>query len=359
MKIILLGEFSSLHKYLKDGLQELGVETILAANGDGWKKIGGADVYIPEFRSGSLLNRFNFYITFLKVMRKIKGFDVVQVINPNIFPAFIWDKAVNLLKKQNKMLSLAVAGDNYTLLQMYNTESFEYYVFDYDKTNVNIYDKKTISGKSRIRRDLKLERIADVIIPSLYEYSIGYNRNVNTVIPFPINISEIKYKENVVKDKVVFFHGLNREAAKGTAFIKEALEKLKNKYPSEVEVIIDGHMPMDKYLKVLEKTNVVVDQCCSYGYGINACIAMAQGKIVMSGCRKETLGAFGINTTPMVCTKPDAEYLYKEMVKIVENKKEIPRRGLESRQYVERLHDYRKVAKLYLKAWQSTGKSED
>lgn len=354
MKVILLGEFSSLHKYLKEGLQELGIETTLAANGDGWKKIGGADVCIPEIQSETVFKRVKSYIAFIKSMKAIKGFDVVQIINPNIFPVFIWNIVFKLLKRQNKMLSLASAGDNYILLQAYRSGCFEYYIFDYDKKNVNIYNKNSLGGKSRIQRDLRLDKISDIIIPNLYEYSIGYKGNVSEVIPFPINISEITYKENIVRDKVIFFHGLNREASKGTKFIREALDKLKKEYPDEVEVIIDGHMPMDKYLRVLEKANVVVDQCCSYGYGINACIAMAQGKIVMSGCREETLKAFGIENTPMVCTKPDVEYLYNAMVDIVKNKKEIPKRGFESRQYVESLHDYRKIAKLYVRAWKST-----
>lgn len=32
MKILLVGEFSSFHKYLKDGLTKLGHEVVIAAN---------------------------------------------------------------------------------------------------------------------------------------------------------------------------------------------------------------------------------------------------------------------------------------------------------------------------------------
>ena len=37
MKILLMGEFSGFYLNLKQGLQELGAEVTLAANGDGWK----------------------------------------------------------------------------------------------------------------------------------------------------------------------------------------------------------------------------------------------------------------------------------------------------------------------------------
>lgn len=37
-KILLLGEYSGLYHNLKQGLQELGADVTLAANGDAWKK---------------------------------------------------------------------------------------------------------------------------------------------------------------------------------------------------------------------------------------------------------------------------------------------------------------------------------
>ena len=50
MRVLLVGEFSGFYLNLKQGLQELGVDVTLAANGDGWKQIPGAD--IPLFRTG-------------------------------------------------------------------------------------------------------------------------------------------------------------------------------------------------------------------------------------------------------------------------------------------------------------------
>lgn len=50
MKVLLLGEYSGFYYNLKRGLQELGVEVDLFANGDGWKQIPGADK--PLYRDG-------------------------------------------------------------------------------------------------------------------------------------------------------------------------------------------------------------------------------------------------------------------------------------------------------------------
>ena len=85
MKILLLGEFSSLHKYLKEGFQALGHDVTLASSGDGWKKIGGADIVFPS-TSGNFFQCLKALIfdTWL-ISRKFKGYDVVQLINPVIF----------------------------------------------------------------------------------------------------------------------------------------------------------------------------------------------------------------------------------------------------------------------------------
>ena len=121
-------------------------------------------------------------------------------------------------------------------------------------------------------------------------------------------------------------------------------------------MVIDGHMSFDQYVQLLKRTNVVVDQCCSYAYGINACLAMAQGKVVISGCREETLQALDVKETPMVLAKPDVEFLYKQMENIVTRKENILDWGKQSRVYVEDVHNYKKVAQEYVDAWKATGK---
>ena len=53
MKILFLGEFSSLYKNLKEGLLELGHEAVVASYGDGWKKIP-TDIYLGGGGLGGL-----------------------------------------------------------------------------------------------------------------------------------------------------------------------------------------------------------------------------------------------------------------------------------------------------------------
>lgn len=358
MKVLLLGEFSSLHRYLKEGLQELGgIDVKLFANGDSWKKIGGADGSLFNYYGG-IPGRIKTYGEALRNARSFEGYDVVQLINPQIYPHIVNDRITKMLASSNKCFSLVAAGDDLALVTAYREGKLDYYMMDYDKTPLELYDCESFKGRKKIAVEKKIVSRADVIIPSLYEYTLGYEGNdrLSGVIPFPINTDSISYSDNKVGDKVVFFHGLNKELAKGTPFIRAALERLQEKYPHDVEVIIDGKMPFDKYVEVMNRANVVVDQCCSHGYGINACIAMAQGKVVMAGSREHTLSAFGIESSPILHVEPSVDQIFSQLEYILENRRNIAQWGIDSRRYVEEMHHYVKVAARYVDAWKATGK---
>ena len=358
MKVLLLGEFSSLHRYLKEGLQELGGSDVkLFANGDSWKKIGGADGSLFNYYGG-IPGRIKTYGEALRNARSFEGYDVVQLINPQIYPHIVNDRITKMLASSNKCFSLVAAGDDLALVTAYREGKLDYYMMDYDKTPLELYDCESFKGRKKIAVEKKIVSRADVVIPSLYEYTLGYEGNdrLSGVIPFPINTDSISYSDNTVGDKVVFFHGLNKELAKGTPFIRAALERLQEKYPHDVEVIIDGKMPFDKYVEVMNRANVVVDQCCSHGYGINACIAMAQGKVVMAGSREHTLSAFGIESSPILHVEPSVDQIFSQLEYILENRRNIAQWGVDSRRYVEDMHHYVKVAARYVDAWKATGK---
>lgn len=359
MKILLLGDYSSLHNYLKKGLVELGHEVTLLSNGDGWKKIPGADGEIyRSAKSQNLAKKvYSEYFEPIISHNDLKNFDVVQFINPIVYHTIINPIMIKRIFRDNKFISLVAAGYDTANYLAYKSKAFKYYPFDYDETAKEKYSTDTFSGKLIKKSCEFASKHSDIIIPSLYEYSVGYRNynNLYKVIPFPIDVKEIPYAKNIVRDKIVFFHGLNREEAKGTPFIRKAFDILQNKFPNQVETVVAGHLPFKEYTELLNRANVIVDQCCSYGYGINACIAMAEGKVVMSGRKDETISAFDIDYCPIIEATPNVDDLVKKMSEIVLHKESIPQLGYESRKYVEDLHDNVKVAQLYIDAWKSAG----
>ena len=65
MDIVLIGEFSGLHLNLKEGLQQLGINVLLVANGDGWKNFESDFCWYDENSS-----RINKYFTLIKNINK-------------------------------------------------------------------------------------------------------------------------------------------------------------------------------------------------------------------------------------------------------------------------------------------------
>ena len=352
MKILLLGEFSSLHRYLKEGLTELGHEVTLGATGDGWKKIGGADFSPFAENSRSYPERC---LKQLLGAKKLTGYDVCQFINVSLFALAVRKRIIKRVHSGNSCLSLCACGGDLALVRAYNNKCFDYFAYDYDKSVCRKYDSKSFRGRMLTSADNYLTGKADVIIPSMFEYAQGYKGSdrLYDVIPLPINTSGIGYSDNILRGKLVIFHGINNELGKGTPFIREAMERLKEKYPDDVEIIMEGHLPFDEYVKLMSRTNVVIDQCCGYSYGINACIALAQGKVVLTGARPEAMKLLGGEETPIFMVKPDSDQIFSQLEYILKNKERITEWGRSSREYVERVHNNVNIAGRYVKAWQS------
>lgn len=356
MRVLLIGEFSSLHRYLKEGLNKLGHEVVLVSNRDGTKNIPGTDYVLHKSSKNIFLNYYYAYVQSIIVSRRFKNFDVVQFISTRLYPCKIRKFIYKKLLKHNKRVFYSASGGDYAMKLAYDQKMISYFMYDKDELFLQQYSLENKEGRFNISFEQSFLKEIDGIIPSLFEYSIGYKnsfKNLQNAIPFPINTDDISYSENVVNNKVVFFHGITRENNKGTSLIKDAFNRLLKNFPDKVEIIIKERMPFNEYIKVIDKANVIVDQCKSYGYGINACISMAKGKVVMTGCRKEEFECLNIKEedNPMILTKPDVDFLYKQMEWIVQNSEQIPLMGKKSREYVEKYHNYVKIAKRYIELW--------
>jgi hypothetical protein len=352
MKILLLGEFSGLHKNLKEGLVALGHDVTIASTGDGWKEIDrDIDIdYSKKFIPQKLANRIYPWID----LKKLIGYDIVQIISPNIFFKKYFPRKIffELIRKNNKKVFLLGAGcDGY--FWKYGRERLAYGPFD----DTLKYDLKTQKHPSEnidyMGFNEYIANKVDGIIPIMYEYEISYcgHKNLLNTIPIPININKIQYEANQALDKIVVFHGLNRFGFKGSRHVEEAFGLLEKIYPNELELIIDGKMPLEKYLEVMRKTNIVIDQTNTYSLGVNGIYAMAMGKVVLGGAEPESLHALGIKSSPVINIKPNAQSIVEQIEKFLLNKEKIEMIGNESRVFAEKVHGHINVASKYLKTW--------
>jgi glycosyltransferase involved in cell wall biosynthesis len=289
-------------------------------------------------------------------LRQMLNYDVVQIINCNVFGGWQFRYNYNCLllsqikKHSHKMFMMACGEDHYVFSKR---DSLRYNPFD-----EAIMQGETIGATYTDRRyvenNIRVAELVDGIIPGMYEYAEAYREHENCLatIPFPINIDQIQSTpQRFENNRLKIFHGILREGFKGTRFIKEAMLRLKENYPNDVDILIDGRMPLKKYLKVLEETNVIVDQALSYSYGMNAIYSMAMGKVVLSGNEPECQQEFGRKDIPIINILPSADDIYAKLEKLVLNKDEVIDIGNRSREFIEDFHDYRKVAQRFVDTW--------
>ncbi|WFE68802.1 hypothetical protein P8S54_00450 [Thiomicrospira sp. R3] len=352
MKILLLGEFSGLHMNLKEGLVELGHEAVIAAHGDGFKKVP-CDISLDSNFSG-LLRKIDSRLKPLYKLNQLTNYDVVQLVNPFIFGAKFFPRRffLNKIIQGNEKFFLSGAGDD-AYFWRFGREKLKYGPFD----DFLKYDHKSdvfkLDTKEALEFNSWLLEKSNGLIPIMYEYEKSYEgqpKRLNT-IPIPINTSKVVYQENRVGKKLGVFHGLNRYGFKGTRHVEEAFKYLRNKYPNDLELVIDGKMPLDKYLQLMQRTNVVIDQMNSHSLGVNGVYALAMGKVVLGGAEPESLISLGVESSPVINLEPNAQSIIQQVENLLAKKNEIQQIGYESRQFAEGVHGHTKVAQQYINTW--------
>lgn len=353
MRILLLGEFSGLHKNLQIGLRAAGHEVDLVSGGDGFKAIYG-DIHPPALRTLRPWDKVRFRVEYYRFLSKITGYDVVQLINPNVLLQrfFPYKKALSHIKENNGRVFLLAAGSDPFYWQKARPK-LRYGPFE----DVLKYDNesKTIvyETASAVKFNQYVADAVDGIIPIMYEYALAYENqpNVRSAIPLPIDVRSIKYKDNAVHGKLKVFHGLSRYGFKGTRHVEDAYEKLNQRYSDKIECTISGGMPLDQYVHTLESSNVVIDQVNTYSYGMNALYAAALGKVVLSGCEPECLSVLGIQKCPIINTLPAANNIENSIADLVGNELKLGEVSAASRRFVEDNHCCHLIASRYVAEW--------
>ena len=135
MKILLLGEMSGVHKYLRTGLRNLGHEVVLYSNGDGYKNIESDGRIFDLFNGSSwLANYKKTYDDAVEKAQRYKGYDVVSFMSTRIYPTMINRRIMDIVKENNKYVSLISGGNDYALYKAYKSGKFKYYFMDYDNS---------------------------------------------------------------------------------------------------------------------------------------------------------------------------------------------------------------------------------
>lgn len=339
MKILLVGEFSGVHNNLKVGLESLGHEVKILASGDSYRKFG-YDFHIEPYSSkyiGKIKNIFHFY----KNLFKYINYDVIQFISPFSIPYYYYYLGIPyILFRLNRKSVYYVCGTDPALLNSQN--KFLYFPFD-DKNSIEYPDYSAYEKFNYY--NWFLNKI-NIIIPSMFEYYIGY-QNHKKISDFIMLPGSGIYKDSQIKtnnSKINILFGKTRHDVKGAIYIQKAIEFISEKYKDLVDIKIIEKVSFLEFLNYLEEADIVIDQCKSYSYGMNAIFAMEKSKIVFSGIEPESFSYFKLKSSPIINIRPDVSNIINEIIQLIENKPRIEILKNDSLSYVKEYHNPQKIA---------------
>ena len=272
MKILLVGEYSRLHNSLQEGLRALGHQVILISTGDYFKKYPSDIIIQRSFDKGlarklkiAIYVLFKFDITswhmtkqFFKTSEKLKGFDVVQLINESPFGASVKDeiKMISFLKQNNKKLFLLSCGTDYLSVkhQLSNANPYSIISPYKDGSIAKIAFKNILKYTTPPFKKLHqyVFKNIDGVIASDYDYHmpLAGNSKYLGLIPNPINTSKLSVFELDTKGPIVIFMGINRTNyhSKGISYFEKAIANIQQKFPKQVHIEIVENLPYAQYI---------------------------------------------------------------------------------------------------------------
>ena len=376
MKILLIGEFSRLHNSLKEGLVALGHDVILIGNGDGFKNYAVDVSTKAQWCESKLLQlprkaihkitkfdiaTIEFGIRFYSHLKKLQGFDIVQLINESAIQTvpFLERYLLKKVIKQNSKLFLLCCGVDYTVAQYMMGKKGKYSIMNPYFENSKSHDEYQfildfLSNSHKKTHDLVYANCRGIIASDIdYLLPMQNHSKFLGLIPNPINTDTIVFSDTKIEDKINIFLGINRGTyyTKGISFFEKALKIIATKYGASIDINVVENIPYNEYIKLYNKAHIVLDQVYAYDQGYNALEAMAKGKVVFTGAEAAFSDYYKLDEKVAINALPDVNYLVAELSFLIENPNDIIAIGKSARQFIENEHQYVKIAEKYLETW--------
>ena len=363
VKILLVGEFSGVHYNLKKGLEQLGCNATVMANGDFFKSLHYDKKLTPyiaknhRIRIVYIIDKFiERLLAFIYLIAffhfNMKKYDVIQFINYQIHPMFFHKILIKyILKRHNNTILLACGCDSH----YYDAIKEFRYSPCKQCTLIDKKGSKCSHSKSYMKSNQSIfDKYVKYIIPMCYDYDYSYKmkskhtNKLKDLIPFPIEIKDI-YINNNSDRKLNIYHPLNRTGFKGTKIIERVFIELNKKYGHIANFIIKGNMSYDEYLEFNKTVDILVDQSLSYSYGMAATIGLSQGKVVLSGLTNEVIEKFEFyKECPIINIEPNFEDIYKKIEYLIVNCEKITNIKTQGIYFANKYHNNVKIAKSFL-----------
>ena len=379
MKILLIGEYSNLHNSLKQGLQKNGFEVTLLSTGDGFKNFDSdipikSTLFENKFLKliaklidrliGVSLNEIEIFIKAIFKINKLKGFDIVQLINERSFGTSprLEKTILKYIFKNNKKVFLLACGVDTVSIKYASEKKFRYSILSPYFKNNNLkgefkHTVKYLNSNYLMLGEYVRDNVKGIISSDL-DYHIPYE-NFNKylgMIPNPINIDKLKKCEINKKNKIFILHAINskNKIKKGNEFFEKSLILIEEKYKNKIKIVKTIDRPYSEHIINVNECDILLDQVYAYDQGYNALEAMALGKVVFTGAEKEWVEFYNIKEDSIAINAlPDISKIVEKLSWLIENPMQLKSISKNARKFIEEHHDYKNIANKYLKTWKT------
>ena len=134
--------------------------------------------------------------------------------------------------------------------------------------------------------------------------------------------------------------------------MEECCALIKKRNITSIEIDIKGKMPLNNYIELIKRYDVIIDQLYMESWGYNALFAMASGIPVISCTTLNALKKIGINYNPFISIKPDAESLLLALEHLRDNPKNHREIQEKCNYFVFQDHSHATVLNQFLSTWE-------
>jgi len=211
----------------------------------------------------------------------------------------------------------------------------------------------TDSDSAKKRRIRKFDRYAHKIF-SLNPDLLYVLPSRAEFLPYScVDLEKWRPAKSSIGKKLVILHAPTNRDTKGTKYIAEAVEKLKNQY-KDVELMLVEKTPHNKVQELYEKADLAVDQLLIGWYGGFAVEMMALGKPVVCYIREEDLKFIPSQMKEdLPIINANKFNIYEVLKCLIAEREKFNLIGQRSRAYVEIWHDPMKIAKRMKETYES------
>ena len=362
MRILLIGEASFLHNTLKQGLTERGNRVVTMSDGNGWHD-APRDIDLRRDLRWGKLGGIKVVWQLLRHFKSLCGNDIVQIHNYQFVPLKGgWNVALlRFLKLVNRRVVKGCYGDDPQIFRR-QAEGVPAYSDTFwhgmaQNMAANRERIAEVTSPSAFRAWRKTSRMADALVPCLYEYWLDYNEPPFAgkvhYIGLPVVLlgpSEVRQKGGGSVIRVLVGLQPEREFMKGARKIAAFVEEVARRHAGKVSVEYVEGVPYGEYMRMLAEADVLVDQLYSYTPSMNSLAAMARGTVVIGGGEEDYYRFIGEGRMrPIINVSPEKSD--EDNVAAIERAffgdGILTRLSRESVAFVAKYHDYRLIASQY------------